>query len=393
MRLLQRYILWELLRVFSLVLGVLTFLLMFVGVAQEASASGLGPEQVVKILPWVVPSLLPFTIPATLLLTVCVVYGRMASDQEITAAKAAGINVLSLLSPALLLGGVLTICSLILADQLIPMAVTQIQNIVTLAMEDIFLEMLRSNHEVYNKDLGLLVRVREVRGKTLILPTFRYSRPNSEAVTIQAQSAELEFDLKKQQVILHFERAQVSAPGKTTIAVVKHDYTFPLQRGRSEPRPRHLTINHIRDDIDEIDDDRGVISRRRDIAAAMAMTTGRFGQLQEEDFLFDYTVPLLQGVARERKLKTELHTRFAFSSSCFFFVLLGSTYSILQARRQFLTNFLFCFAPILLCYYPLVLLMMNLSKTGSVEPWWSSWVGNAALLVAGLYVLKNLLKH
>ncbi|MEX0728764.1 MAG: LptF/LptG family permease [Planctomycetaceae bacterium] len=393
MRLLQRYILWELVRVFSLILGVLTFLLMFVGVAQEASASGLGPEQVLKILPWVVPSLLPFTIPATLLLTVCVVYGRMSSDQEITAAKAAGINVLSLLSPALLLGGVLSVFSLILADQLIPLAVTQIQNTVTLAMEDIFLDMLRSNHRVVNKEYGLEVYVRDVCDKTLIMPMFRYSRTGSEPVVIQAQSAELEFDLKQQQVILHLVRAQISTPGETKIAVEEEHYTHPLPSVGGEPRARHMTINHIRKEIDGKDDERSALMRRRDISAAMAMTTGRFSQLHEKDFVSDYTIPLLQKKARQEKLKTELHTRFAFSSSCFFFVLLGSTFSILQARRQFLTNFLFCFAPILLCYYPLVLLMMNLSKTGNIDPWWSSWIANGVLLMAGLYVLKKLLKH
>ncbi|MDA0834779.1 MAG: LptF/LptG family permease [Planctomycetota bacterium] len=393
MRLLQRYILWELIRVFSLILGVLTFLLMFVGVAQEASASGLGPEQVLKILPWVVPSLLPFTIPATLLLTVCVVYGRMSSDQEITAAKAAGINVLSLLSPAILLGGILSVGSLILADQLIPMAVSQIQGIVTLAMEDIFLDMLRNNHQVVNKEFGLVVNVRDVRGKTLIMPTFRYSRPGGEPVVIQAESAELEFDLKKQHVILHMVHAQISTPDEMTIAAAQPDYTFPLPSVRRDPRARHLTINVIRKEIEEIEGDCSTLSRRRDMFAAMAMTTGRFSQLHEDGFRLQYVNPVLQGASRREKLKTELHTRFALSSSCLFFVLLGSTFSILQAKKQFLTNFLFCFAPILLLYYPVVLLLMNLSKTGSIEAWWSSWVANGLLLIAGLYVLKKLLKH
>ena len=107
--LLQRYILYELLKVFTFLLSILTILLVFVGVFREATMSGLGPIQALRILPYVVPNLLPFTIPATLLLTVSVVYGRMSGDQEITAAKAAGINVLSLLWPSFLLGAVLSV--------------------------------------------------------------------------------------------------------------------------------------------------------------------------------------------------------------------------------------------------------------------------------------------
>ena len=87
MRLLQRYILGELVRVFSLLVIVLTVMLVFVGLFREATDRGLGPVQIMQIMPFVVPSMLPFTIPATLLLAVCVVYGRISGDLEVTAAN------------------------------------------------------------------------------------------------------------------------------------------------------------------------------------------------------------------------------------------------------------------------------------------------------------------
>jgi lipopolysaccharide export system permease protein len=89
MSILQRYVLRQQLWVFTLTLLSLTGMLVIVGVIGEASKNGLGPEQIRDILPFVVPSLLPFTIPATFLLTVCVVFGRLAGDNEITAIKAA----------------------------------------------------------------------------------------------------------------------------------------------------------------------------------------------------------------------------------------------------------------------------------------------------------------
>ena len=70
--------------------AAVSLLLVFVGVFREASERGLGPVQILQVLPYVAPSMLPFTIPATLLLTVTVVYGRLSGDNEITAAKAAG---------------------------------------------------------------------------------------------------------------------------------------------------------------------------------------------------------------------------------------------------------------------------------------------------------------
>ncbi|HVW02207.1 MAG TPA: LptF/LptG family permease, partial [Planctomycetaceae bacterium] len=203
MPLLQRYVFCELLKVFSLALTGLTVLLVFVGVVGEAARSGLGPQQILQILPYIVPSLLPFTIPATLLLTVCVVYGRLAGDHEVTAVRAAGISVMALLWPSIFLGGILSLLTLVLTDQFIPWARANIQRTVTSAMEDIFLDMLRSQMQVVDPQNGISITVMGVRGKTLLMPTFRHTLPNSAVVTIQAQEANLEFDLEKQEVVLH----------------------------------------------------------------------------------------------------------------------------------------------------------------------------------------------
>ena len=159
MHTLQRYILGELVRVLAVIISVLTVLLVFVGVIREVSEKGLGPLQAIQILPYIVPSMLPFTIPATLLLAVCVVYGRLSADCEITAAKAAGINVLSLLSPAFLLGGILTLSSLLLNDQVIPWSMANINRIVTYAMEDIFFDLLASQNQMSDPERGTAITV------------------------------------------------------------------------------------------------------------------------------------------------------------------------------------------------------------------------------------------
>ena len=109
MRLLERYVLSELFRVFGILVTVSTSLLVFVGAFGQAREHGLGHWQIFQILPFIVPSLLPYTIPATLLLTVCVVYGRMSGDNEIIAAKAAGVSVLSLMWPSVFLSAMMSV--------------------------------------------------------------------------------------------------------------------------------------------------------------------------------------------------------------------------------------------------------------------------------------------
>jgi lipopolysaccharide export system permease protein len=104
----QRMILWELLKVFLMSLVAITGILLMAGIVAEAQQHGLGPGQLLEAIPLLIPSTLPYTIPTTTLFACCVVYGRLAADNEILAIKAAGINLIKVVTPALLLGVVMT---------------------------------------------------------------------------------------------------------------------------------------------------------------------------------------------------------------------------------------------------------------------------------------------
>jgi lipopolysaccharide export system permease protein len=75
-------------------------------------------------------------------------------------------------------------------------------------------------------------------------------------------------------------------------------------------------------------------------------------------------------------------------------VLLGAPVGILFARRDFLSAFISCFVPIILIYYPLLLMGMNLGKEGLLAPWIALLFGNAVLgMLAGFFALPPVLKH
>jgi lipopolysaccharide export system permease protein len=390
MRLLQRYILLELLKVFACLLTGLTVLLVFVGIFRMVSENGVGPFQILQVLPYLVPSLLPFTMPATFLLTVCVVYGRLAADHEVTAAKAAGINVLSLLWPAFLLGGVLSVASFLLADRVIPWAAANIERVVTLAMEDIFLDVLRSRHGIKDEDRGYSISVLGVEGKRLIFPTFEYAPPGHSETIIQAEEATIEFDLKHEKVILHLVRASVETAGRAKLTFESTDWDFPLPQEIKKVKPRHRSIVDIVQNARELTAGFEQSHRQRDVIVALALAEGDFEALTRGELnIFNpvYRAKLVE-LAR---LKTEIHGRFSLSSSCLLFTLLGGPFSIVRGRRQVLTNFFVCFLPILVLYYPIVLLMMNLSRSGDVNPLWAMWLGNVVVLVVSVFTLRKVL--
>jgi lipopolysaccharide export system permease protein len=393
MRILQRHVLNDLLRIFSLAVFVLTVLLVVMGVAGEAAKNGLGAEQIVKIIPYIIPSLLPYTIPATLLLTVCIVYGRMAGDNEITAIKAAGINVYSVLVPSFVLGAALSLGTFILTDQFIPWGRANIERVITLAMEDIFLDILRANSSYYDNPHGISIVVSRVDDRTLILPIFRYRLANGDVATITARQATVKFNLEKQQVELTLKDGHVETPSGDHVAFTEEQQPLPMPVATDNLKaPRNMTIENIRREQAALLRDREEATQQEVIQAVLALSEGAFHRLSPAEKLADDQKERLRA-ERFQKLRTEIHGRLALSCSCLFFVLIGSPFAIIQAKRQFLTNFALCFAPILLGYYPIVLLTMNLCREGNLEPAWGMWLGNVGLAITAFFVLRKVFRN
>jgi lipopolysaccharide export system permease protein len=392
MRLLERYIFLELLRVFIAVLAMTTCLMVFVGVYGQISEHGLGPWQIAQILPYIVPSLLPFTIPATMLLTVCVVYGRLSGDREIIAAKAAGIHIAALLWPSFFLGAALSVASLLLMDQVIPWSYANIERVATLAMEDMFLERLRTQNQLFIKERGVTITVMEVRDRTLIFPTFRFSPNGKAAITIQAEEARLDFDLARQEVILKFKHGYLDTPGQVQTYFESEERPFPLPSKTERLKARNLPIAEITDELAKTRERLAQARNRQAIEAALVLSTGEFTRFQTGGFR-EHKQQLREAVEVGHRLDTEMHNRFASSCSCLFFVLVGSPFAVLMARKEFLTSFLFCFLPILVFYYPISMMTQNLSKTGKFDPLWAVWLANGLMLLAAGYFFRRVVRH
>ena len=392
MKLLHRYILGELVRVFLILVVVLTVMLVFVGMFQEATARGLGPAQILQIMPFVVPSMLPFTIPATLLLSVCVVYGRISGDLEVIAAKSAGISAMQLLLPAFLLGTVLAVGSFGLLNYAIPWGVSNIERIVTQALEEIFFDVLSTQHYFSNPHEGYTINVTDVKNRTLLDVTIRYRR-NHQQFTICAEAARMRFDLEEKQILVHLKNVSGGGAGSDFSGEMRYsELRFPLEMQLGRVVSRNLTMDTLEREIIRAKSDQDRLAAEKNIEAAKMLFTGDFQQLAGEE-IFDLEKQIKRAAADELKYRAEIHNRFSMSASCWFFAFLGGPFAMLQARRQFITSFIICFLPILVIYYPVMFLMMNLCKTGTLDPWWAMWVPNMIIGVAGFLVLRKVVQH
>jgi len=84
-------------------------MLVMAGIIAEATQHGLSPAQVLGAIPLLIPSTLPTQFNATTLFATCVVYGRLAHDNEILAIKAAASNISASSGRVLFLGLVMNL--------------------------------------------------------------------------------------------------------------------------------------------------------------------------------------------------------------------------------------------------------------------------------------------
>ena len=105
MRLIDRYIIREIVLPFLIALVVLTFLLIIPFIIEQAEqliAKGVAWPIISRLMLTLVPAQLGLTIPMALLIAILVAFGRLSGDREIVVMMACGISPLRLLRPVLL---------------------------------------------------------------------------------------------------------------------------------------------------------------------------------------------------------------------------------------------------------------------------------------------------
>ena len=125
MIILHRYIAREFIKAFFLSIAVLTFVLVvgnFNKLAELIINRGVSSVYIVKLFIYLIPSLLSYTVPMSMLTATLIAFGRLSSDNEIMAMKALGISVFKMAYPILGLGLFVSLLSIPVNDQLLPIS-------------------------------------------------------------------------------------------------------------------------------------------------------------------------------------------------------------------------------------------------------------------------------
>jgi len=404
---LQRYVMGEVLRAFSMALATMTIIFVLFMVMAEAANIGLSPREIMRLIPFVIPSTLPFTVPVSMLFAVTVVFGRLASDNEVIAVKTAGLSAMTILWPAIILSAGLSLTLLHFSGGLIPRANQEAKAVIYKNFEEMFYKWLKVRREFDNQEWPFLIKVRDVdlETKTMDSALFKHRNKGNPAnglfdMVVSAKKANIKFDVENHVALVYLvgsETTHISRDGKKEDIFLIDDKVLelPLPGKNTKGLDKSIKEWTTPELVAEQANYRAKIAherRRQAIRAALRMASGRFDRVDWRDVQLafnDYGF-------WNRKLsefETEKQFRVSQSVGTLIFVLLGAPVGILFARRDFLSAFITCFMPIILVYYPLLLLGINLGKEDVLNPVLALWSGNLLLGVASGFVLPSVLRH
>ena len=148
MRTLYSYLGRELAKVTALALLAFTLIMTVFAIIEPLRRYGLEVEGVLWLVALTLPTMMSLTLPIAALFAATIVYGRFSQDNEMVACRASGISSLSILAPALVLGGIVTVVSMLLNNFATPQIVKTAETALKANARNLAYHRLRSKSGV-----------------------------------------------------------------------------------------------------------------------------------------------------------------------------------------------------------------------------------------------------
>jgi lipopolysaccharide export system permease protein len=364
MKILRNYFLEEFIGPLFLSFLVLSFVMIvgnLVKIADLVINKGVDIFSVAKLFLFMMPALIKYTLPISVLTAILLSLGRLSSDNEITAIRASGINLLTLITPLLLLGFILSLLSVILNDRIIPYAHFATRKMMievgvknpTAALESgVFIDS-------FQKYKLFIFHVDQKKNRLGNIRIYEPQGENRPPRTIIARAGEFISIPEKNTVKLKLIDGTSDEPDPDNPAnfyklnfktyFMNLNFSQGKDKDKIEKKPKDMTIAELRKEIKEI--------KNEGIDAA----------------------PLI----------TELNEKITLAFSSFIFILLGIPLAVITRRREKSVNFGISFI-IVGVYYILLMGAESLSLQGKVNPAVAMWAPNAIFGAIGAILLFRL---
>jgi lipopolysaccharide export system permease protein len=333
---------------------------------------------VLEAIGLLIPFFWVYALPMGLLTATLLVFGRFSADQELTAARASGISLLSLVTPVLLLSLFCCGVSAWINMDLGPRS--------RVASKDI---LFRARSELANFQFPEGRFIRDIPGYIFYVDKNHngnlqdvmvvvLQNETSPSTSIHAPRGRLETDSRGKQLMLHlFDARSVTLNGTHTTIGSSPELVLNFNLNAATNRVSKLSISDMT--FWQLRDEMNDLKRRLDLplVTVEASSMEPSAQLHEAE------------KQRERliePIRVAMHRQIAFSFACFSFTLIGIPLGIRVHRRE--TNIGVAMALVLVViYYSFIMLGGSLSSRPELMPHLIFWAPNFIFQAVGAVLL------
>lgn len=327
---------------------------------------------VLKSLLLLVPFVMAFALPISMLMAGLMVFGRFSADQEYTAARSAGISLLSLISPVLILAVLMSGLCAWFNLQISPSSRVAYKKIFAEQMSNLATFIPEGRYAEFSKEFVLYVS--KIRGDHLSNIRFYQFQEGKKVLDVYAKSGTLlreeggdsiRLILKEARVLSQFNESSLMGDESTGDKADSSKNTtewLPIYLDEYETEDIPLGLTKMEESVDISD------MTLRQLLAGL-----KTAQAQGLD-----TRPYMR----------EIHHQVSFSFACISFVLVAIPLSLKTQRRE--TNISLALAlVVVLVYYSFFILgdaLVENSAPGA-RLWILYWIPNFLFQAGGLYML------
>ena len=383
MKTLHKYLVGQVGATLLLTVAVFTAVLLVGNALREIltllASSHVSPLLIAKAFLYLIPFVWVFALPMGMLTATLLVFGRFSADQELTAARASGISLISLVMPVLLLGLFCCTLSAWFNMDLGPRCrVAYIQLI-----QDVKSELVNAQipEGRFIRDFPGYIFYTEKNngGKLENVMIYRLQNETNVDTTVRAVRGELKPDRANNQLVLDLYDARIIKVGDGGNSIYSSP-TLSLNLSLNavtnkvvKPKISDMTFLQLRQELRNLEN--------LNVSATLTTTTNVSAELKAQ-------MAVLQRQQKDfiEPVRVAMHREVAFSFACFGFTLVGIPLGIRVHRRE--TNIGIAIAlGLVVVYYAFIMLAASLSGRPEFYPHLILWLPNFLFQAVGAVLL------
>ena len=383
MKIIERYVFGSFLSSFALAFLVLSFVLtigllvQIIGYIMDGVPMSLVGEFCIVSL----PETLQWSMPLALLVSAILVFSRMSADSEISAMRACGINLLTIMKWPVLFAFACTLLGFWVNNEIVPRGHEIRRTLKTKVSVRTGLSLLEPGRVIDDFPKVKLYFDRKEGNWLYDLVVLDYSNPEldrmvtADKALVTQNGTDIGFEL------YHMTVDPVDEKHRTMARANRFVYTMKdvIKESKYEKRPKDFRFREMLGQIEAIGRRRGEKTKFSDVD----LSTVKDARMRR------YIEDLREKVPRELSVhKVELNKRFVFAMASLCFVLIGIPLGIRSQRKESTIGMAISLA-VSLGYYVIVILMLSCEEIYAIRPEILIWAPVVICMVLSARLIRK----